>query len=318
MRVSKEALALAAEKEFDLILMDALMPDMDGFETVTKLKAHPATQPVPVIMITALEDRDSKLRALEAGAEEFLSKPIDLSDITVRVRNLLRLKDYSDFLKELNRILEEKVADRTFQLEDSYRETLLALVRAAEFEDQETGSHVRRIGDYCRSLAQALALPSDFADAIYVSSPMHDIGKIGIPDHILLTPGELTSEECAVMKTHSALGARILDFGRSPYSRMGAEIALNHHERWDGSGYPAGRKGEEIPVSARITQICDVDDALRSMRPYKPAIDHLHAVKAISQGDGRTRPSHFEPKVLACFLRQANQFEEMYARCTDG
>ncbi len=312
-----DALAVASAAKPDLILLDIMMPDMDGFETVARLKADPGTQPVPVIMVTALDDRDSKLRALEAGAEEFLSKPIDRADLSVRVRNLLRFKEYSDFLANHNRILEEQVKLRTAQLEDAYRDTIFTLVRAAEHKDEETGHHVRRISHYCQVLAHAMGLPVDFLDAIYQASPMHDIGKIGIPDHVLLKPGGLSPEEWRVMRTHSALGASILANGTSPYTRMGADIALNHHERWDGSGYPNGLKGEAIPLAARIMQICDVYDALRSRRPYKPPIDHARTVQIITQGDGRTQPAHFDPAVLACFEAEAARFADIYDQLLD-
>lgn len=317
-RSGREALALAAEKKPDLIILDAMMPDIDGFEAVTRLKAYPVTRPVPVIMVTALNDRESKLRALNAGVEEFLTKPVDVADLTVRVRNLLRLKEYGDFLLKHNRILEERVRERTAQVEEAHRDTILTLARAAEYKDEETGRHVGRIGDYCRLLALKMGMPGDFVVAIHLSSPLHDVGKIGIPDQILLKPGKLTSEEWAIMKTHSVLGSSILALGRSPYALMGAEIALNHHERWDGSGYPNGRTGADIPLAARIMQIGDVYDALRSRRPYKPPLSHAEATKIISEGDGRTHPGHFDPAVLACFLREADRLAAIYDEHIDA
>jgi putative two-component system response regulator len=312
-RNGQDALVAASAEAPDLILLDVMMPDMDGFETVAHLKANPTTQAVPVIMLTSLDDRDSKQRALESGAEEFLTKPFDRADLRVRVRNLLRLKEYSDFLANHNRLLEEEVKERTVQLEDAYRDTVFTLVRAAEFKDKETGHHVRRISHYCLALAEARGMNQAFCDAIYHSSPMHDVGKIGIPDHILLKPGPHSPEEWAVMKTHAALGANILALGNSPYARMGAVIALNHHERWDGSGYPNGLKGEEIPLAARLMQICDIYDALRSKRPYKDAIDHARAINIITHGDGRTQPEHFDPSVVAVFLLCAKRFAEIFA-----
>jgi putative two-component system response regulator len=311
------ALELATQELPDLILVDAMMPDVDGFETVARLKANPATRPVPVIMVTALDDRGSKLRALEAGAEEFLSKPLDIADVTVRVRNLLRLKEHSDLLRNHGEILEQQVRERTAQLESAYRDTVFTLVRAAEYKDEETGHHVRRISYYCRLLAFELQLPDDFLDAIYRASPMHDIGKIGIPDDVLLKPGPFTPQQWTIMKTHCELGANILAAGNSPYTQMGAEIALNHHEHWDGSGYPQGRKGEEIPLSARIMQICDVYDALRSRRPYKPPLEHVQTMRVMAEGDGRTLPGHFDPAILACFLRESSRFETIFEQHRD-
>ncbi len=264
-----DGLAIAMEQKPDLILLDIMMPGMNGFETIEKLKSSPITRPIPLIMITSLTDRASKQRALEAGAEEFLSKPVDRADLIVRVRNLLRLKEYGNILSDHNALLVEQVRLRTAQLEEAYRDTVFALVRAAEHKDQETGHHVRRISYYCQLLAQSMELPADFLDAIFHASPMHDIGKIGIPDQVLLKPGGFNAEEWGIMRTHCERGANILANGTSPYTQMGAEIALNHHEHWDGSGYPAGLKGEEIPLSARIMQICDVYDALRSQAPLQ-------------------------------------------------
>jgi len=217
-RNGREALALAAEKRPDLIIIDAMMPDIDGFETVARLKADPVTRPVPVIMVTALNDRESKLRALNAGAEEYLTKPVDIADLAVRARNMLRLKEYGDLLLNYNRSLEERVKERTAQVEEAHRDTILTLARAAEYKDEETGYHVQRIGEYCRLLASELGTPGEFVVAIHLSSPMHDIGKIGIPDEILLKQGGLTSEEWAIMKTHSVMGSRVLAVGRSPYT----------------------------------------------------------------------------------------------------
>jgi len=307
-----EAITLAQSARPDLILLDVMMPGMDGFETVTRLKADPRTKSVPVIIITALDGRDSKLHALTAGAEEFLSKPIDRASLTVRVRNLLRLKEYSDLLVNHNHLLDEQVKQRTAQLEEAYRDTVHTLVRAAEQKDEETGQHIRRISFYCKLLAGGMGLPADFQHLIFHSSPMHDVGKIGIADQVLLKPGGFTSDEWTVMKTHCTLGASILSSGTSPYTLMGAEIALNHHERWDGSGYPSGLIGEAIPLAARIMQICDVYDALRSKRPYKQPIGHAHSVEIITQGDGRVQPEHFDPAVLACFVTKADEFRVIY------
>ena len=308
-----DALALAATHHPDLILLDIMMPEMDGYEVARQLKANPHTRNIPIIMTTALDDRASRLKALEMGAEEFLTKPVDRAELSIRVRNLLRLKEYADFLADHNHRLEEQVTARTTQLTESYRETIYTMTLAAEYKDEETGLHVTRISYYCRAMAEYLGMDAEFRDCIFYASPMHDIGKIGIPDHILLKPGSFLPDEWEIMKTHAALGAKILARGNSPYLRMGAEIALNHHERWDGGGYPNGKRGEETPLSARLMNIADQYDALRAKRPYKPAFDHAKAMQIITQGDGRTLPGHFDPAVLAAFKDCAEIFRGIYA-----
>ena len=186
------------------------------------------------------------------------------------------------------------------------------MTRAAEHKDDDTGAHVQRISHYASALARLLGQDEDFIDRMFFASPMHDIGKIGIPDHVLLKPGGFTPEEWEIMKGHAAMGAVILGNGKSRYLKMGAEIALNHHERWDGSGYPHGKRGEEIPLTARIMNICDIYDALRSKRPYKPAFDHEKAVDILTQGDGRTQPEHFSPPILAVFQKNHLLFRDIF------
>ena len=307
------ALTMVAQQPPDLILLDIMMPGMDGYHVAGKLKADTATRNIPIIMVTALTDRSSKLSGLNAGAEEFLNKPVDRAELWVRVRNLLRLKEYNDFLANHNLILEQQVQERTVKLRDSYIETIFIMTRAAERKDEDTGAHVQRISYYSRHLAEVMGMDSAFIDTVFYASPMHDVGKIGIPDHILLKPGPHTAEESAIMKTHSALGAEILGHSDSPYTKMGAEIALNHHERWDGGGYPNGLKGDAIPLSARIMNICDIYDALRSKRPYKPAFDHLKTVDIITRGDGRTQPEHFDPAILAAFKQNHESLRDIFA-----
>lgn len=296
----------------DLILIDTMLPGIDGFQVTGRIKLDPATKTIPIIMVGTPDNRGSKIRALQMGAEEFLSKPIERTELWVRVRNLLRLREFSTFLLNHNRILEEQVAARTQELREAYRDTILTMVRAAEFKDEETGNHVQRISYYCRNMAEEMGLGDEFAEGIFYASPMHDIGKIAIPDAILLKPGGFTPEEWTIMKSHTTYGAKILEKGNSPYIRMGAEIALNHHERWDGGGYPNGLKGMEIPISARIMNIADIYDTLRAKRPYKPAFAHEKAMEIITVGDGRTMPGHFDPQVLAVFMGCAKRWHEIY------
>jgi putative two-component system response regulator len=312
-----QALELVRRSPPELVLLDIMMPDMDGYEVAHALKADAATKSIPVVMVTALHDRDSRLRGLEAGAEEFVTKPVDRNELRIRVRNLLRLKEFSDFLADHNRILDTRVKERTRQLLTSYRETIATMTRAAAYKDEETGAHVARISFYTVELAQALGLDAEFCDTIHYASPMHDVGKIAIPDAILGKPGKFEPHEWEIMKTHAALGAKMLRGTDSPYLVMGAEIAAGHHERWDGGGYPLGLKGESIPLPARIMQICDVYDALRSKRPYKPAFEHAKSVDIILKGDGRTMPGHFDPAVLEAFARGAGRFGEIYAERAD-
>ncbi len=312
-----QALDMVAVEPPDLMLLDVMMPEMDGFELVARFKSDERARQVPVILVTALDDRDSRLRGLQAGAEDFLTKPVDRAELAARVRNLLKLKEYADFLANYSRVLEEKVLARSRELTESYRETIVTLNRAASYKDEETGAHVQRISFYTMDLAEQLGMGRDFCDNIHYASPMHDVGKIAIPDAILLKPGKFEPDEWEIMKSHSGLGAKLLAGGRSPYLAMGVEIALSHHERWDGGGYPAGLKGEAIPLSARIMNICDQYDALRSKRPYKPAFSHEKTAEIITVGDGRTMPGHFDPQVLGAFKRAAERFRDIYEAHAD-
>lgn len=308
----QEALEIVKTFKPHLILLDLMMPGLTGFEVVTKLKMGSDTRSIPIILISALEDRTSRLQGLHAGAEEFLTKPIDQMDLRIRVRNLLRLKEFNDFLESHNQILESKVQERTSALQESFVESISTLIRAAEFRDDETGSHVKRISHYAHELASHLGMDEEFCKLIFYASPMHDIGKIGIPDQILLKNNTLEPDEWTIMKSHTSIGAQILANNSSPYLRMGYDIAMGHHERWDGSGYPGGIKEEAIPLPARIMQLADVYDALRSKRPYKPAFEHTKAMDIIFNGDGRTLPAHFDPAVLEAFHRRAGIMEEIF------
>jgi len=308
----KTALSMACTHEPDIILLDIMMSGMDGYRVAEWLKQKQETKDIPIIMVTALEDQQSRIRGLAAGAEEFVSKPVNANELQIRVRNLLRLKQAGDILKEHKQILEIQVDKRTKELQTSFVEAIMTLMRAAEYRDDETGAHVKRISYYASALAKKLGMDVRFCDTIHYASPMHDIGKIGIPDHILLKPGSFTPEEWAIMQTHTTIGAGILEGQTSPYLQMGHDIALSHHERWDGSGYPQGSKDEDTPLPARIMQICDVYDALRSKRPYKTAFDHDKSMHIITKGDGRTDPSHFDPEILAAFESSADDLEAIF------
>ncbi len=309
-----EVCGLHARNGYDLILLDLQMPGMDGFEVMEGLKAIEPDGYLPVLVITAQPAH--KLRAFQAGARDFIGKPFDLADVLARVRNLLEVRLLQKELHEHNDVLEQRVRTRTAALHDSYLETIFTMTRAVEQKDEDTGAHVQRISYYSRELARVLGLDGELVERIFFASPMHDIGKIGIPDHVLLKPGNLTPDEWEIMKGHTTIGWKILGNNKSPYLAMGAEIALNHHERWDGGGYPNGKRGEDIPLTARIMSICDVYDALRSKRPYKPAFDHPRAVESITRGDGRNLPEHFDPVTLAAFEQHHQSFRDIYETFT--
>jgi len=309
-----EVCELHLKNRYDLILLDLQMPGMDGFQVMESLKEIETGGYLPVLVITAQPDH--KMRALKAGAKDFVSKPFDLSEVLIRVYNMLEVRLLHKELHNYNDVLEQRVQERTADLQESYLETIFTMTRAAEYKDEDTGAHVQRISYYSRELARMLGMDEEFVDKIFFASPMHDIGKIGIPDHILLKPGGFTPDEWEVMKGHASMGAKILSNSNSPYLKMGAEIALNHHESWDGGGYPNGKRGEAIPLTARIMNICDIYDALRSKRPYKPAFGHLKTVDIITRGDGRTQPEHFDPVIFSAFKQNHQSFRDIFEAYT--
>ncbi len=289
----------------DLVLMDIMMPNMNGFEVVTELKSRPHLALIPIVMVTALQDINDRITALEVGADDFLAKPVDRMELRARVRSLLKVKAYNDHMANYRRELEREVAARTEELRlvnaklrDASLETIFRLARAAEYKDEDTGAHIISMSRISAYLAERLGLNSTVVERILYASPMHDIGKIGIPDRILSKNGPLNDEEWEIMRMHPVFGGQILEGSDIGFLNLGEVIALTHHEKWDGSGYPHGLAGNQIPLAGRITAVADVFDALRSKRPYKPPLTVEQTVDIIRAGRG----THFDPLVVDALL----------------
>ncbi len=323
----ERALGICANSAPDLILLDVVMPGMDGHEVCRRLKADPATREIPVIFLTARSEDGDEQVGLDLGAVDYLVKPIRPAILEARVRNHLMLKAAADVLRDQRAVLARQVAQRTAEIQQLQDTTVLMLASLAETRDNETGNHIARTQHYVRTLAEALCddpryasqLTPEAIDLLFKSAPLHDIGKVGVPDSILLKPGRLTPEEFEVMKTHTTLARDAIEaterrLGRDvPFLRFAKEIAASHHEKWDGSGYPQGLSGEAIPLSARLMAVADVYDALISRRVYKPAFPHEEAVTIIMQGRG----AHFDPAVCDAFFAQREAFRAIARRFAD-
>jgi putative two-component system response regulator len=297
-RGGKEAFAMMSESLPDLIILDLSMPGIDGFEVATHLKSNPATQEIPIILITGLDNSENHVKALDIGINDFLSKTAEPEEILARTRSHLRIKQLNDQLTNHRIALEKTVDLRTQQLKDASLEVIWRLTAASEYRDNETGAHIKRMSHYSAAIAQKMGLRKKTVETILYSAPMHDIGKIGIPDGILLKAGKLDAEEWRIMKGHTIIGANILKGSRIGFVRMGAMIALTHHEKWDGSGYPNGLKGRQIPLAGRIVTLADVFDALTSKRTYKEAFPVEKSNRIIEEGRGK----HFDPEVVDAFF----------------
>lgn len=309
-REGEETLQKVADIHPDAILLDLIMPGMDGFETARRLKNDERYRHIPIIIVTAALEEDSRIRALEIGVDDFLNKPVNRSELLARLRTCLRIKAFHDRLLRHQEELEEKVAERTRALEKSFEkiqeaslETIHRLTRAAEYRDEETGDHIQRMSLMAATIARGMGLNQSVIERMLYSTPMHDIGKIGIPDRILTKPGKLDETEWKIMKQHTVIGGRILEGSSFGFLRLGQVIALTHHERWDGSGYPEGLSGRNIPLVGRITAIADVFDALTSKRPYKEAFSQEHSLAIIAD----CRGSHFDPQVVDVFFQMQDE-----------
>lgn len=301
------AVELYSQYQPDLVLLDLNMPTMDGFQVLECLHRIETKSYVPVMVLTANTDDESRLRALEAGAKDFINKPFNKIEALTRIRNMLEVRTAHKKLLQQNEILEQKVNERTKELRDSQLEIVQRLGLASEYRDNETGQHIIRMSYYSKILAEHYGLPPQECELILNASPMHDIGKLGIPDSILLKPGKLTKEEFTVMKTHTTIGARLLENARSPITETARIIAMSHHEKWDGSGYPNGLAGTDIPLVGRIVAITDVFDALTSERPYKSAWPVDKAIAEIKRSAG----SHFDPELAEHFINALPEVHEV-------
>lgn len=294
-----EAMIACRGRVHDLVLIDYMMPGMNGIDFIRALKADEVYRSVPVVMITADGERALRIEAIEAGATDFLNKPVDPEELKVRLRNLLALRRAQVELADRARWLAVEVEKATRELLEREEEMIWRLARAIDFRDGGTGAHISRVATISRIVAEEMGLPPDHCRMIYLAAPLHDVGKIGVDDAILNKPGRLDPDELAQMRRHVAYGAAILENGRASLIQVAERIARCHHERWDGAGYPAGLAGEEIPVEGRVAAIADVFDALCARRPYKHAWDKEEAKAEIRSLAG----SHFDPACVAAFER---------------
>lgn len=312
-----EALSIIAEKDIDVVISDLRMPGMTGLELIDRIKKTNAK--IPIMLMTAYAELDIAVEAIRKGAYNFIIKPINPELFLNLINQAIEHANYIQIEKNYKEHLEKEVAQKTSELYESLillndlsNEIVKRLTMAAEFRDTDTGEHIKRIGLYVSEISGELKMPSKFIEAITFASQLHDVGKIGIADGVLLKPGKLSPDEWKLIKSHPLIGAKILSNSSYPKIKASEIIALYHHERWDGGGYPYGLKGDEIPLEARITIICDQYDALKMRRPYKPPLSHQEVIEIITKGDGRTQPDHFDPEILNVFRKISSRFEEIF------
>ncbi len=315
-----EALAMLQMK-VDLVLLDVMMPGMDGFEVARRIRKDPVHSDTPIIMVTGLASRTDRLNAVAVGANDFISKPFDLTELRVRTESLLKMKEAQDQIKKHKTELEQTVDERTQalrkalsslgdaqrKLQDAYLDIIRRLAVAAEYKDKHTSSHIFRMSRFSAMLARKVELPPGEVELILHASPMHDVGKIGVADDILLKPGKLSSDEWEIMRQHPTIGSHIMSESKSDLLQAGEIIAASHHEKWDGSGYPNNLSGDEIPLWGRICAIADVFDAVTSDRPYKKAYPNEKAFEIIDKGKG----DHFDPTLAEVFLQSPEEIESI-------
>jgi len=309
----KKALDVSREVKPDIILLDIMMPEMDGYEVCRRLKADPETLKIPIIFVTAMGQTEDERRGFEVGGVDYITKPISPAIVRARVRTHLALYDQ-------NRFLEEVVQQRTKELRQAFQkleayslDSIYRLTRASEYQDEDTGAHIQRMSHYSAEVARKMGLGENVTKWILHGAPMHDVGKIGIPDRILLKPGKLDADEWEIMRQHTTFGGRILEGSKAGYLRLGEVIALTHHEKWDGSGYPKGLKGKEIPKVGRVVAIADVFDALTTKRPYKEPFPLEKSYTIIREGSG----SHFDPAVVDAFFAVVDEILEIKEKYKD-
>jgi putative two-component system response regulator len=301
----EEALGKLSGNQIDLVLLDVMMPGMDGFEVIRRVRQDEKHRLLPIVLVTALREKEDRVKGIEAGCDDFISKPVDKMELLARVRSLLKVKAYNDLMSNYAKELESEVTSRTEELKHALEkikaaslETIYRLSVASEYKDKDTGAHIKRMSRYSAAVARRMGLTETAVETILYAAPMHDVGKLGIPDMILVKPGMLDPMEWEIMKQHTIIGAKILKGSDAEFIRLGETIALSHHEKWDGSGYPNSLAGIEIPIAGRITAIADVFDALATKRPYKEPFSVEKSLAIIKAGRG----SHFDPDVVDAFF----------------
>ena len=308
------ALSWIRNNQPDLIIVDFMLSGITGLEVVQQLRKMYSLEGVPIVVVTSLEEQTVKYQVLESGATDFITKPIDPYVCRVRCRNMLHLRLQQKIILHRSQFLEQRIAEATKQIRAREHETLFRLAKAGEYRDEDTGNHLIRMAQYSRLIAEGLSLEEEFCTSVEIAAPMHDIGKIGIPDHILLKPDQLTQAELNIMQTHPLIGFKILQDSPSKYLSMGAQIALSHHEKFDGSGYPYGSQRDEIPLEARIVAVADVFDALTSRRPYKTSWSNQAGLDYLRTNSGK----HFDPDCVDSFIAQFSKAEQIQQLTQDS